>query len=78
MDKISDQCKSQFTSVLGNRSDALPVNDYFNNFNCSSPESYLIPGLPLDTEKCLEADDLCKLNYYVHVYISVIYVCIYS
>ena len=56
---ITDRCQSQFTSIKGNRSGAFL--DYLYNFNCSSPESYLIPGLPPDTEKCLQADDFCEL-----------------
>ena len=56
---VTDRCQSQFTSIKGNRSSAFL--DYLYNFNCSSPESYLIPGVPPDTEKCLQADDFCEL-----------------
>ena len=59
VDEISDQCKSEFTLIEENRFGAL--FDYLHNFNCSSPESYLIPDLPFDTEKCIQADDLCEL-----------------
>ena len=58
VDMVNDRCQSQFTSMKGNRSAFL--GDYVYNFNCSSPESYLIPDLPPDTEKCLQADDLCE------------------
>ena len=55
---VLNRCQSQFTSINGNRS--VGLLDYISNFNCSSPDTYLIPGLPLDTEKCLQADDLCE------------------
>ena len=58
VDKIIDQCQSQFTLIKGNRSNDF--FDYLYRFNCSSPESYLISSLPLNTEKCLQADDFCE------------------
>ena len=58
-DNLNDQCYSQFTSVKGNRS--VDILDYLYNFNCSSPESYLIPDLPHDSENCIQADDICEL-----------------
>ena len=58
VDTVSNQCHSQFTSIQGNISGVFL--DYFFNFNCSSSESYLIPGLPPDTENCLQADDFCE------------------
>ena len=54
VDRVSDRCHSQFTSIKWNRSGAFW--DYFNNFSCSSPETYIIPGLPHDTEMCIQAD----------------------
>ena len=62
MDMVNDRCQSQFTSM--NRSSVFW--DYVYNFNCSSPESYLIPGLPPDTEKCLQADDVCEFIVRAH------------
>ena len=55
---VSNRCQSQFTSIKGNISGGFL--DYFLNFNCSSPESYLIQGLPPNMEMCLQADDFCE------------------
>ena len=66
IDVIMERCNSQFTAVMENIPDAFLY--YFFIFNCSSPETYLIPGLPPDTEQCLRADDLCEFNYLVHNY----------
>ena len=65
VDMVNDRCQSQFTSMKRNRSAVFW--DYVYNFNCSSPESYLIPDLPPDTEKCLQADDVCELFLYICV-----------
>ena len=77
VDKISDQCKSQFTLIMKNRFGAL--FDYFSNFNCSSPDSYLIPGLPPDTEICIQADEFCEFSFIVcmliHACMSILYMC---
>ena len=53
---ITDRCQSQFTSIEGSKFDGFFYPLY--NFNCSSPESYLIPGFPPDMENCLQADDV--------------------
>ena len=69
VDKISDQCNSQFTSIKENRS--VKFFDYLYDFNCSVPKSYLIPDMPHDTEKCIQAEDLCELVYIcIHIFCS--------
>ena len=55
---IRNRCQSQFISINENRS--ADLLDYISNFNCSSPETYLIPGLPTNTQRCIPADDLCE------------------
>ena len=55
---ITDRCQSQFTSIQRSKLDGFFDSLYI--FNCSFPESYLIPGLPPDTENCLQADDVCE------------------
>ena len=61
MDVVNDRCQSLFTSINGNSPNrSAGFWDYVYSFNCSSPDSYLIPDLPPDTEKCLQADDLCE------------------
>ena len=72
VDTVSDRCQSQFTLIKENISGALL--DYLYNFNCSSPESYLIPGLPPDAEKCLQADDVCKFPVFDHTMHTLMYV----
>ena len=59
VDTIINQCQSLFTLSMGNRTNNS-FFDYVYNFNCSSPKSYLVPGLPLDEEKCLQADQLSE------------------
>ena len=73
VDMVSDRCQSQFTLIKGNISGALL--DYLYNFNCSYPESYLIPGLFPDMEKCLKADDVCKFSAFNCVCTSYIHTC---
>ena len=76
VDTVSDQCQSQFTSIKGNRSGGFW--DYVYNFNCSSPESYLIPGLAPDTEKCLQADNVCEFIILIHTVMYIINMCPFS
>ena len=64
MDDFNDQCYSQLSSIKGNRS--VDFLDYLYNFNCSSPESYLIPDIPHDTEKCIQAENIGELIISVH------------
>ena len=59
---VRNRCQSQFTSINENRS--ADLLDYISNFNCSSPETYLIPGFPLNTQRCIPADDLCE--FFMH------------
>ena len=72
VDRISDRCQSQFTAIKGNILGALL--DYVYNFSCSSPESYLTPSLPPDTEQCLHADDICE--FISCAFACITYVCI--
>ena len=70
VDVIGDRCDFEFTNAIENKPGVFV--DYFSNFNCSSPESYLIPGLPPDTEQCLQADDFCKFAYsYTHINLAI-------
>ena len=65
LDKINDQCHWQFNAIKRNTNDFF---DYLYKFNCSSPESYLLPGLPPDTEKCLQMEDFCKFSVPIHTW----------
>ena len=61
---VRNRCQSQFTLIKGNTSADL-LDYIMSNFNCSSPETYLIPGLPLNTQRCIPADDLCEFFPYM-------------
>ena len=58
LDIINDKCRSQLNAIKQTHSG--PFVDFLNHFNCTSPESYLIPGIPKDNETCLNAEDYCE------------------
>ena len=58
LDTINAQCQSQLRAIEQENSSAFA--EWLSSFNCTSPETYLIPGLPPDIDNCLDAEDYCE------------------
>ncbi|CAI8017445.1 Tyrosine-protein kinase Mer [Geodia barretti] len=60
LDVINDQCRLQLDAIKQSNHSSPFVN-FLNHFNCTSPDSYLIPNFPLDMENCLNTVDYFSL-----------------
>jgi len=58
LETIYEKCSAQFNQIKAENSTS-PLIQYVDGFNCSAPESYLVPGVPVDAEVCISAYDLC-------------------
>lgn len=55
LDIVTTKCTSELSLIKLN-STGLFI-DFLTNFNCTSPESYLVPGFPIDMDNCINAED---------------------
>ena len=58
LDMINTQCQSHLRTIKQENSSAFA--EWLSSFNCTSPETYLIPEIPEDIDKCLDAEDYCE------------------
>ena len=55
---IGSVCVEQFDQIgVQNGTSIGPFEYFLKNFNCTNSQSYLIPGIPVDTEECLSLHD---------------------
>ena len=56
--RVKEICSDQFNQIKA-QNDTGPFIQYLDGFNCSDPQSYLVPGVPVDEEECISAYDFC-------------------